>query len=201
MIAFEMAQQLQAQGQKVATLILLDTFAQNNAIWRVCYSIDTLLQITRLAYHLKKLIQLRSRGEKLAYLASKSKIVYARIIFKLRRLISRLFFTPTPTNDDAGDIIDLYWVPGLNKHYEIKHYIKVVQHYSPRPYPHQITLLISEATYQQNPTLGWNHIARGGLHIYRVPGNHDSMFREDFQTTLQQLKTCLEAAQTMEATS
>ena len=179
-VAFEMAQQLQAQGQKIATLILLDTFAQNTAIWRVCHCIDTLLQTTRLAYHLRTFIQLGSGGERLAYIASKLKIVYARIIFRLRRLVSRLFFTLTPTNDE------------LNKDYEIKHYIKIVQHYSPRPYPHQITLLISEATYQQNRTLGWNHIARGGLHIYRVPGNHDSMLREDFQTTSQQLRRCLE---------
>jgi thioesterase domain-containing protein len=48
-VAFEMAQQLQAQGQKVATLILLDTLAQNSAVWRVGYCIDSLLRITRLA--------------------------------------------------------------------------------------------------------------------------------------------------------
>ena len=189
MIAFEMAQQLQVQGQKVATLILLDTFAQATAIWRLSYSIDRLLQISRLAYHLRKFIQLRSGGEKLAYLASKSKIVYARIIFKLRRLLSRLFFTPTPPNEE------------LTKHYEFEHYIEIVRSYSPRPYPHQIALLVSEATYQQNPTLGWNHIARGGLHVYRVPGNHYSILREDFQTTFQQLRTCLEAAQAKETTS
>ena len=188
-VAFEMAQQLQAQGQKIATLILLDTFAQNTAIWRVCYRIDKLLQITRLAYHLRTFSQLRSGRKILAYIASTSKIVYARIIFKLRRLISRLFFTPTPTYDE------------LNKDYEIKHYIKIVRSYSPRPYPHQITLLVSEATHQQHQTLGWNHLARGGLHIYKVPGNHWSFVRETFQTTSQQLRTCLEAAQAKEATS
>jgi thioesterase domain-containing protein len=188
-VAFEMAQQLQAQGQKVATLILLDTLAQNSAVWRVGYCIDSLLRITRLAYHLRRFIQLRSGGEKLAYLASKSGIVYARIVFKFRRLISRRSLTLTPTNDQ------------LNNHYEIKHYIKSIRSYSPRPYPNQISLLISEATYQKNQTLGWKHIARGGLHIYRVPGNHWSVLRDDFQTTLQQLRRCLDAAQAKEATS
>ena len=120
-VAFEMAQQLQAQGQKVATLILLDTRAHNSAVWWVGYCIDSLLQIRRLAYHLRRFIQLRSGGEKLAYLASKSGIVYARIILKFRRLISRRSFTPNPTNDQ------------LNNHYEIKHYIKSIRSYSPRP--------------------------------------------------------------------
>ena len=56
-------------------------------------------------------------------------------------------------------------------------------------------LLVNEKFHQRDdPSLGWETLGRGGVHIHKVPGNHDSYLREFVQVTAEELRACLEDA-------
>jgi thioesterase domain-containing protein len=70
--------------------------------------------------------------------------------------------------------------------------------YVPQPYPGKILLFratdrVDAATAYVAPDLGWTDLARGGLEIYDVPGDHVEIFKEPHVRVLaQQLRDCLD---------
>ncbi len=73
--------------------------------------------------------------------------------------------------------------------------------YVPQVYSNRITLLRTneQATIaHQNPTMGWNDLAMGGVEVHRVPGNHLTMLRKPHIHVLtKQLRVCIEKAQAL----
>jgi hypothetical protein len=64
-----------------------------------------------------------------------------------------------------------------------------------QPYAGPIELLVNEEYHQRDdPSLGWDTLGRGGVHIHKVPGNHDAYIREHLQMTAGELRKCLEDA-------
>jgi thioesterase domain-containing protein/acyl carrier protein len=68
--------------------------------------------------------------------------------------------------------------------------------YRPRPYPGRITLFRAVgngASRGPDPLSGWNQVAAGGVEIYEVAGDHNTMMREPHVESLSvQLSACLE---------
>lgn len=72
--------------------------------------------------------------------------------------------------------------------------------YVPQPYPNKITVFkTSEPSIaHQDPTLGWNQLAAGGIEIQLVPGNHLTMLRKPHvQVLAEQLRVCIDKARTI----
>lgn len=173
-VAFEMAQQLVGQGQKVA-LVLLDTRSpiqgryQNFGVKaeQLCSSrenlfrtiLDDLRKIP--SFHLGKLLPyLFHKTGRAMELLTNSSLRESR----LRRLIV------------------------------LKNYYTALSCYSPQAYPDKIVCIVSEGRDRHDPTLGWSELAAGGLEVHVVPGDHNSYIREFAQVTGGQLGVCLEAA-------
>jgi amino acid adenylation domain-containing protein len=170
LVAFEMAQQLQAQGQKVALLILLDTVYLNGVDY-VTYLVYR--QIRKIKHHWKTLSKFESH-EWLPYLFDKAKKVRWRLIAKFH----------------------LNSVPSAHRIQHVKNnYVKTLRRYRPKPYPGHMVLMATEANYEKNSILRWETLAAGGLEIYKLPGDHTSYLGEQVQATAKQLKACLDEAQ------
>ncbi|MBD2741503.1 non-ribosomal peptide synthetase [Coleofasciculus sp. FACHB-1120] len=174
LVAFEMAQQLQKAGHKVALLAVLDTSApvSNNKpsfwgglkflmttgaryIWP--YFMDYFDLIADTDKPQSKLISQESKKRILKELKSKS--------------ILRVF----QANSQAA------------------------LSYVPQAYPRKITLLKNSEqsiAANQDPSMGWGELAGGGMEIYNIPGNHLTMLKKPHvQVLTEQLRTCIENAQ------
>ena len=181
-IAFEMAQQLEAQGQKVALLALLDASAlapeqssaaaiEGTALWALAqdlgFGVD---DATFLSDHLSRL----APDEQLTYI--------------LERVRAAHLAPP-----DVG-------LAQLRRHLHVlQTNLRARQGYRPQEYPGLITLLRAceqSGVAPQDPTLGWGKLATGGVEVQPVPGNHYTMLREPHvQVLAERLRTVLRDVQ------
>lgn len=181
-VAYEMAQQLHAQGQKVALLVLFDTFGAN------CFERLTFREQHYLQY-LLKLGWSESLHEELRQLYRRKLEKFAcQVFLKLGRPLSHN--------------LQRSFISQANK--------QAQRQYKPRVYPGRITLFRAseppcfsfvdmpthEDWHRRDPEHGWGSLAGGGLDIRNVPGHHHSMFKEPhLREIAQTLQVCLDEAQ------
>ncbi len=181
-VAFEMAQQLVAQGQKVAFLALLDSI-RNSAI-------KNLPTNDRLSAHLSKLLQrgpayvLEKVNEKIKGPIENLDLCLQGIYCKFYQSIGR------PLPEELQD----FTYRQLNTQASIA--------YIPQVYPGRVTLFKaseqagtgSVSSYIE-PELGWSGLAAGGLEIHDVLGDHLGMLKEpNVRVLSEKLKACLDKA-------
>ncbi|MFP5271127.1 amino acid adenylation domain-containing protein [Coleofasciculus sp.] len=172
-IAFEMAQQILAQGQKVALLAFIDTIWQSPKLEFYFYwynfrqfGFDYLFKKIQgnINYNRKKIIN--------KYREIQSK-------FKLK---SNVLNVDLPIQVQHRKLIDAFYTAHWN--------------YVPQVYPGKITLfLCSELWVKQSP--GLEKMAGGGLEIHQVPGYHSFLFQDPYvQVLYEKLKACIDQAVT-----
>jgi aspartate racemase len=183
LVAFEMAHQLNAQGQQVGLLAMLNT---NCPVY-------TLAQRLRC-----QLGHLKQRG-----LRSHAQNIRRAVASRLSKRIAKL------DGFDSGDLELQALVEGREDGDDAL--IKTVfgiyragEAYQPvgKIYSGKITLFWAkddEADFEDN-RLGWRRLAAGGLEVHEVPGTHGSMREEPNVTMLvAELRPCLESARTANA--
>lgn len=149
--AFEVAQQLAAQDQEVAFLGILDVgFDLQDFRSRAAYFGRRLRYVRGLGWR----GQMQRAGTRVKLLASKQAPDPNR-----KQPIS----LPACGNDSLGD-----WTRGIS--------------YKPRAYPGHVTLFQTRHDdYQslfRDPLGGWGRLARGGLEVHEIPGDHGTMMIE-----------------------
>ncbi|WP_445245375.1 non-ribosomal peptide synthetase [Microcoleus sp. OTE_8_concoct_300] len=185
-VAYEMAQQLVTQGQKVALLVLFDTRCPALSL----KSID----FNTFQIHLKKLSQLEMK-EKLAYIRSKVKYKIQQnlkwikpFFLKVAEKFYLKFKLPMPYALHYSLIVE------ANN--------KLASDYALQVYPGQVTLFRTTdqaVRYDQCSDLGWSALALGGVEIHEVPGNHLDMLKEPHvQVLAKKLKACIDRVQAEE---
>ncbi|MFP4220444.1 MAG: amino acid adenylation domain-containing protein [Phormidium sp.] len=158
-VAFEMAQQLQAQGDDVALLGLIDTTARTG--------VKHLPPTSRVSGHWQKL-----QEEGVQYITRKLKARAGRIRYRQQALVATIyqrFGKPVPETLQA--------VASREKNIQLKK-----QHF-PEAYQGKVTLFRAqdrkaEVGTEIDPYYGWRDIAVGGLDIYDIPGDHLLMLQE-----------------------
>jgi len=170
-VAFEMAQQLHAKGQKVALLTLFDTIASSQN------SISSRDKINRLVHrvdrHMGNVLLLGPK-EGLSYIKERLNMI--------PRKLSRGIGLPLPLPRRA--ISNAMRQAALN--------------YNPRVYQGRVTLFRAAnfAGYCRDPQFGWGKLAAGGLEIHVVPGYYGDIAIEPRVGVLaEQLIPCLRNAQ------
>ncbi len=162
-VAYEIAQQLRRQEQKIALLVLMDTHRPDASLnlWkRIKNRIDRFFVPLRTNYYLMKLSSRRAQH---------------------------------PLQIPASD------APGREIKYIRRSYHRTIRRYRPRPYPGKLTLLVSEARWRSNLRLGWQALARGGIEIHKLPGNHHTYIRENVEIAANKLQECLVKAEKEES--
>lgn len=184
-IAYEMAQQLVAQGERVSMLALLDTprptlyrFArrQMSRSWFEHMLAFRVRILNRILYHLRQLPRLNPR-QRAGYIVRKirTSLLALAYVFHLKEV-------PAESEEERRLTITR------------KIYPRCAHLYRARPFAGRITLIVNENTRQKEESLGWAEMAGGGLDVIEVPGNHYSYIRAHVQVTAEKLRHCLDKA-------
>jgi amino acid adenylation domain-containing protein len=183
-VAYEMAQQLHKEGEKVALLALFDpgtAGCDKKLPWgkRIVFHLQHLLE-EGFTYALKKLSRrISSSNNRLVGMLRKIFETFAA--FYGRSLSSYLAEVPTQ---------------------DIRHEYReqAMRNYVPLPYPGKVSLFQAMdqskfEAYYSNPE-AWRELATGGLEVHPVPGDHLGILQEpNVQVLASNLKTCLEQEQ------
>ena len=169
-LAYEMAQQLHAQGQKVGLLAMLDNDApksgydQPHLNWMFVTGF-----FKNLPYWWNDFWQISTRQ-------------------RIGRIRRKLFSRPDPSGEaDLSDFVDdVAEVPPEYRQLMKKLY-QAYDRYQPKPYDGRVTLF---RTPRQplfcsfDPNLGWSQLASGGVDVYPIAGAHRNLLEEPFVAVL-----------------
>jgi amino acid adenylation domain-containing protein len=166
MVAFEMAQQLTAQGQERAVVVLFDTFcfpSQGTSVSPEVASTSSLwLNLLRTP-------------------ASEWPAYIWRIATAPIRIIHRWLHVARLPRDVKKVRTAC---------------LQAEKDYMPRPYPGRVILFRSNhkpLRQVSDPCAGWSTYAARGLEIYEIEGNHENILLEpQVRCVAEQLKTCLD---------
>ncbi len=180
-VAFEMAQQLHKQGEKVDFLVMLDTCRPGSTKRspfrkRIFLHLDNLLQLGP-AYLWRKAVSWSNYSKYLLTNRYKRHLNVALDLWNVARHL--------PDTDKHLAIIDAN-VQALDK-------------YIFQAYPGRITLLRTEdqnrddaVGMQYDPQFGWGDLVAGGIDIHYVPGSHLSLLKEPYvRVVAEKLQACL----------
>jgi thioesterase domain-containing protein len=174
-IALEIAHRLHALGEKVELLGLLDS-RQRDCMF-VAQRQDSMRTRLdrRIARFLGNFGSLSVR-QKVAYLNEK---LVTRILRWIYKAAFALGFRSVPSFMKSTD--DISWVAAMN--------------YEARPWLGPVSLF--RTAIQPDPRLpmdlGWTPLAKGGVEVYELPGDHDLIFREpNIQVLATQIRARLE---------
>lgn len=168
-IAFEMAQQLQAQGEEVALLALFDTLNWYRiplpSVWRKSY-----YQAQRLVFHAANFLQLDFTG-KGKFLSEKVKLVWNRIPVWRGMLLWR-FNRGSRGTKSKSMVLSNVWETNDRAGFD----------YAPNPYVGIITEFRPVKQYRMcnRPELKWDRFAQGGQEIIVLPVYPAGMLVEPF---------------------
>ena len=196
-VAFEMAQQLQAQGQQVELLALIDSYCPvyfnpqsfSDLVFRHLGNLLRLKPKDKLTYFMAVLGAVEQRLQK----------IYRKFYPVIRRYLPQAEEMSSPTtilipNNQAVTDIDIFAAH--------KQAIRdAVRDYVPQVYSGRVTLFRSAEQpwwMGSDRQLGWGGLAADGLELYEVPGDHLSIIREDVRVLSEHFSTCLDRAQANE---
>ncbi|HYP02761.1 MAG TPA: thioesterase domain-containing protein [Pyrinomonadaceae bacterium] len=181
-IAYEMAQQLEAQGQQVSLLALMDAKPMQPVEDDAPFDEITLL--TNFARDLGLSVDsLKLSADELAGLNSEELLSYV-----LQRAIVEGI---VPQDVQLAQARRLFEVFKIN--------VQAMQSYRPQPSAFALTLLSAaerEDSEAPDETMGWGALTSGEVEIHRVPGSHFTIVREPHVRSLaEQLADCINRAE------
>ena len=185
MVTFEMARQLQKQGEDVALLVLLDPDPINQ---RSDQSLSVEKSVPSLSAHITYLRNKMKRHlRELAPLGPQEKLSYALVrvknrIMELRGKIS--WFGRKVLYESFDRPLPL----ALRTHHLATIYQRAAQVYAPKLYQGPVILFITQGRYRDGE-LGWGKHVAEFLEIHELETEHDDVFKEPYiQTFAEKLK-------------
>ncbi|HEY4817320.1 MAG TPA: thioesterase domain-containing protein [Candidatus Acidoferrum sp.] len=187
LLAFETARQLQAQGQEVAQVLLLETV---NPVRMKQYSgWKRSIARAQLKFHLLKfeyayLQQLNSTQTR-NYIAGRTAQKIARIRQSLRRVLKATKFYPELDDPISGNPLDVLYGAAAK--------------YTPKPYRGPVVLIRSTKRtfgFGHVLDLGWSELLGKDLEICETPGNHYTIYMQpNVDALANKMNTCLRKAE------
>ena len=160
LIALEMAEQLTAAGQKIALLMMFDTYVGIRGGHTSDPRNWPMAPPTSFGHRLLRRTWLTWATQRF-----RVELAWSKTAFRVRRLRWWL------------DHRRLGTVPKRRRaQYVYDRTVEVARTYRPVPYQGQVTLFRCTDDPSVPPDRGWSAIARGGLEIYDVPGRHADLF-------------------------
>jgi amino acid adenylation domain-containing protein len=181
-VAYEMAQQLHATGQRVEFLALLEPRPPAEAPRREFRPprLRTVLRLIgrRLQLYLRTLMRLRGR-QRLAYLRERLDVLKQMVV-------KRDVFRGNRQEFDSAVVRQAN--------------LAAVHRYQPREYPGHVVLYLAEGrtvASEEDPRLRWSRLARGGLESHIVPGDDSglTLVKPHVEVLAPLVKASLERAQ------
>lgn len=184
-LAFEVAQQLKAEGQQVSQLILFDTWIPqylNRLPWLKRVLADYSFRWTHIAEDWRRLES--SHHRMIEFFANRN------IVKNLLRVFSRhspvQVLGPQPANPASNLQQYDQWL--------LQHLEKAAGSYEPKRYAGAMTLFRNVRGphgYFLDPEMGWGTFVEGEINLTVVAGDHFSVFQEPF---VSQVARCIETS-------
>ncbi len=187
-VAYELAQQLRAEGQKVGLLALLDAQRPTRSRY-LRYRMG--LYLTE--YYGPE--RMREYGKRIAA----DLIKFRRLPWRKR--MSILITEPAKLVGDIARIRPRKRVRDAkaeaeHERREVKRgYVLALRRYLPQAYLGRMTLLSSAESSPYEPTLGWRQLVSEGVEVIETKGDHHAYIRNHVQILAKQLRECLERAE------
>jgi amino acid adenylation domain-containing protein len=175
-VAFEMAQQLHDQGERVSTLVMFNAMPPNSRFERVKVTPLFVVKFAWNSWHWFRYFCHWTPEQRHDF--SRRKL---RLIKKyFGQLIGRSEMGPIPVK--AEDRIDVSLYPDYQRRFWDIH-LRASAQYHPRPYPGHITVFrtrIYPFLCSFDPTFGWGEFAEDGVTVRVVSGAHESILDEPY---------------------
>jgi thioesterase domain-containing protein/acyl carrier protein len=196
MVAFEMAQQLQAQGQQIALLGLLDTYGSiyykplSFRAWlaRHLRNFRHLDFKDKLNYPIKGAAAVRRRAQEIWKQRQQPVAAIRNQEIRTEQPRNETQFAPLVAADSEETYVEVTPVSTANS--------AALLHYTPTPYSGRIALFRARQQpwwSEHDPLLGWAGLAEAGIRVYDVSGHHHSMTYEPHVIEIaQQLSVCID---------
>lgn len=186
-LVYEVAQQIKAQGHKVALLAMFDAYRPGYP-HLARFVTPRLYNFLRVAQRL-----LFYHGGNLLRMSGSDRRQY------VNRLIERLRYTIGETYDRLRARLRGEAVGGVNPLLQIQDVLAAAEAaYQPKPYEGDVTLFTCSIPYpgiQHDPTLGWGEMVKGNIELHIIPGYFDTMILEpDVKNLAAELKKVLTQA-------
>jgi thioesterase domain-containing protein/acyl carrier protein len=187
LLAFETARQLQAQGQEVAQVLLLETV---NPLRMKQYSgWKRSIARRQLKFHLLKFeyayVQQLTSTQTRNYIAGRTMQKLARIRQSLRRVLKATKFYPGLDDPGSGNPLDVLYAAAAKYH--------------PKPFAGHVVLIRStQRTFGFGHVLdlGWSELLGNNLEICEAPGNHYTIYMQpNVEVLAHKMNICLRKAE------
>jgi amino acid adenylation domain-containing protein len=189
-VAFEMAQQLSAQGEKPALLTLINSMPSSSSFYKIRFTPLWTARFIRNSWRWLHYFSRWSPRRRRGFIGRKLRSCGKRLH---RHLDSTVPFGPS-----AEDTIDLSLYSEEQARVWEAH-LRASDNYRPRSYPGRLVLFrtnIHPVFCSFDPTYGWGEFARAGVTVKIVPGDHESILAEPHvRKVAAELKECLGRAQ------
>src|SRR5271166_4453380 len=167
-LAFEVAQQLQAEGEPIALLALFDTSDWSKipvTLWGKSYH-----AWQRLVFHAASVLDLDSAG-KAKFFREKMEVLRSRIPVWRGMLLAK-FGSHSGTANSESWVLGQIWQTND----------RAVWHYVPQPYSGKVTDFRPARQYRifKEPDAKWDRLAKGGQEIVVLPVYPSGMLLEPF---------------------
>lgn len=185
-VAFEMARQLEAEGEEISLLALIDCAPPNASYSRFRPTPKACLKFLKnFGYWVRHVAQL-PRAQQRAFFLWKLRVLWKR----MRRLLNR-------SGVDVDEVVDLSAQPEDRRDLWEAHVRALVAHH-PKPYGGPVTLFRTQGhplICSFDDALGWRELARE-LRVIMVPGAHEKALDEPHvQALARAITQCLSNVQ------
>ncbi|HEV2437634.1 MAG TPA: amino acid adenylation domain-containing protein [Verrucomicrobiae bacterium] len=191
-VAYEMARQLEAQGEKIALLALINCAPPNSSYARFKLTPVSVFKFLRNLVHWLNYIRHMTDSQRRDFFRWKIRAFKKR----WRRLRHRMRITTATV--DVDEVVDLSAQPEDRRRLWEAHVRALLAHHT-RPYAGRVTLFRTRAHSlfcSFDHTFGWRDYA-GTVTVRIVSGAHESVLDEPHVRTLAEaLKQCLDQIQT-----
>jgi len=185
-IAFEMAQRLQAQGERVGLVAMLDTYNNNMLPQSKLRALPLLHLLQNVWFHGANFCLVGNKN-RWNFVREKWDVALTRVGIRLRALYHALCAWSSPGLQNSYPHL---LVKRVNDH--------AAMQYVPRPYSGRVAVIRPKGSFWglDHPSLGWGEVVRDGLEIREIPVYPKGMLIEPFvQMLAAELKVCLENAE------
>ncbi|OQY29315.1 MAG: hypothetical protein B6244_04175 [Candidatus Cloacimonetes bacterium 4572_55] len=186
MVAFEMARQLDKQGQKIGLVALLESHGPRYFVFpgdTIEYYWDDRSLLERLQDTFKKLIVLEPKKRK--------ELIQKKINLAKRKV--HFFFRKTSIS--ASRVLDKSKMDSLQELRRLN--IEAQKHYEPSSvFPGELHLFQAtnqpRGDYKFDPNFGWSPWTKNEVKVHKTPGFHGTIIHEpNVSVFIEMLKTCL----------
>jgi thioesterase domain-containing protein len=182
LVAYEMAQQINAQGEEVAALIFIEGYYRDrkkpgsapdpSKFRQFIYFIINKINLE------KTNLSVRGTKEKLTYICSRAKRTIEKSWVKIQKILDQIFSTFNLRNQHS-----------LHHNFEILHrlHIKALREYEAKPYSGRVVILKARQKsfgFSSDVTLGWGEILNREPEVIEVPGLHENIINEPWVKAL-----------------